>query len=164
MPPIDEPSSFSPPPGDGRRARAKPESPDPAAAAGKRLVAVTIDPDARAIVGFERIDEAGARHELTPEEATFGAVSRSEDGLERLVELAFQAGIDCVLGAEAAEEEEPAESADDAELRRMLLKSLIENSAARRLLERDALSRTLVDALLAHAAVRTSRGEGGPTH
>ena len=164
MPPIDEPSSFSPPPGDGRRARAKPESPEPAAAAGKALVAVTIDPDARLIVGFERIDETGTRHRLTPEEAPSGTGSGSADGLERLVELAFEAGIDCVLGAGVVEEEEPTESAGDAELRRMLLKSLIESSAARRLLDHDALNRTLVDALLGHAAVRAARGEGGPAH
>jgi len=162
MPPIDEPSSFAPPSAgsEGRRTKAKPETttePQPGAA----LLSFTVDSAAGRLVTVERVDASGARRELSSEEQAL-ILQNTTGGLERLVERAFEAGIDCVLGADDADEE-PAESQEDAQLRRLLLRSLIERSAVKELVEREALSRVIVGALLEQAAARAA-AEGNPAH
>jgi len=83
-----------------------------------------------------------------------------EATLERLLEQAFEAGIDCVL-THARADPEPPESDEDAELSRAVLKSLIEHSAARRLMGREVLSRAIVATLIQQAA---SAREGPAAH
>jgi hypothetical protein len=97
------------------------------------------------------VDAAGTRHELSDQERADIAGKQPEATLESIVEQAFEAGIDCVLG-DAARDEEPPESGEDAELSRALVRSLIGHSAAKRLVERDVLSRAIVGTLIANAS------------
>jgi hypothetical protein len=149
--PIDEPSSFEPnaAASEGRKPRAAGATPEQAAPAD--LIAFTVDAANGRIVKIEGVDEAGGRHELSDDQRARLARSEMKATLERVIEQAFQAGIDCVLGAEAGEEE-PTESTEDAELSGILLRSLIERSRAKRLMQRDALHRAIVGTLIQQAA------------
>ncbi|MDG2570778.1 hypothetical protein P7L87_24820, partial [Vibrio parahaemolyticus] len=83
-------------------------------------------------------------------------------GLEQLLEQAFEAGIACVLGGEdeSVGAREPKEEAD---LRRILLKPLIDESPAARLMRRDVLDRAIVETLIHHSLKpRSKSSEGGP--
>jgi len=153
MPPIDEPASFGPKPskGEERGARSKAAAPEQAAPA--ELVAFTVDATSGHIVTIEAVDAAGARHEMSDEGKARLTRGPARATLERVIEQAFQAGIDCVLGDGGAEERE---SKDDAELSRVLLLSLIERSGVRRLMQRDALHRAIVATLIEHAAASGS--------
>ena len=104
------------------------------------------------------MDGAGARHDLSDEQRARLAGSPAKATLEGVIEQAFQAGIDCVLGAEAGGGE-AAESKEDAELSHLLLRSLIERSGAKRLLRRDLLHRAIVATLIEQAAA-----PGGAAH
>jgi len=66
-----------------------------------------------------------------------------------ILEEAFEAGIACGLG-EVADEDEPVESEKDANLRHLLLRPLIENSAAKRLMRREVLHRAFLKTLIGH--------------
>jgi hypothetical protein len=149
MPPIDEPASFEPKASRAGGRKAKTAASAAGRPAGPELVAVTVDAATGRIVTIEGVDAAGARRELSAEEKTRLSEGR-EATLERVVEQAFLAGIDCVLG-DSGGEEEP-EAGDEAELSRILLRSLIERSAAGRLLQRDILSRAIIGTLIAQAA------------
>ena len=117
--------------------------------AGK-LFTFTIDASTAQIVRLEAEDASGERHELSDEEKASLAQAGSEGSLEQFVERAFEAGIDCVLGGGEREDraEEPAE---EAELRHLLLTPLIEHSPARRLMQREVLSRAILGTLIQHA-------------
>lgn len=153
MPPIDEPASFEPKAaaGEGRK-KAPASTPEQAADAG--LIALTVDAGSGRIVAIERVDGAGARHPLSEEERARLIGAQPKATLEGVVEQAFEAGIECVLGD--AGEKEPAESKEDAELSRILLRSLIERSGAGRLLQRNALHRAIIGTLIEHAATPAS--------
>ena len=69
--------------------------------------------------------------------------------MEAIIEQAFEAGIAYVLGDEG-DEDDPMESEKDANLRHLLLRPLIENSAAKRLIRRDVLSRAILKSLIDH--------------
>jgi hypothetical protein len=131
-----------------------------AQSAGK-LFAFTIDANTAQIVKLETLDASGARHELSEEEKASLAREGSES-LEELVERVFEAGIACVLGGNERQDkaEEPAE---EAELRHMLLTPLIEHSPARRLIQREALSRAILGTLIQHATQAPADAESGPT-
>jgi hypothetical protein len=150
MSPIDEPASFEPPKGSASEGR-KPKTAGNAPEAGSELVSVTFDVGAGRIVTIEGVDASGSRRELSEEEKARLARSPARPTLEHLVEQAFEAGIDCVLGDEAGETEQ-SESQEDAELSRMLLRSLMERSAVKRLVQRDVLSRAIVGTLIEQAA------------
>jgi hypothetical protein len=160
MPPIDEPASFGPKPSaaEGRSAKAK--SGKAAELASSDLVAFTIDPAAGRVVKIERVDSAGERHEFSAAETAALVSGDAKPTLERLVEQAFEAGIDFVLGDQAREEER--ESKEDAELSRALLRSLIERSAAKRLLHHEVLGPAIVGTLIEQAAAGTP--ESAATH
>ena len=70
--------------------------------------------------------------------------------MEAIIEQAFEAGIASVLGDEG-DEDDPMESEKDANLRHLLLRPLIENSSAKRLIRRDVLSRAILKTLIDHA-------------
>ena len=97
------------------------------------LVALTVDAATGQIINVEGVDAVGTRHAFSEVERARFVEKGSKATLERVVEQAFEAGIECVLGAES-DERKPQESDEDAELSRMLLRSLIEHSAAKRLL------------------------------
>jgi hypothetical protein len=116
-----------------------------------KFFSFTIDAETAQIVKFESLDAAGARHEITEDEKASFTKEATEEGLEEALEQAFEAGIACVLGGGTTTDEQAGESEDDAELRHMLLTPLIEHSAARHLLGREALRRIILETLIQHA-------------
>ncbi|HEY6825150.1 MAG TPA: hypothetical protein VI195_11960 [Steroidobacteraceae bacterium] len=115
-----------------------------------RLFAFTIDAGTAQIVKLETLDASGARRELSEEEKASLAQAGAEEGLEQFVEKAFEAGIACVLGDDE-QQHKSTEAAEEAELRRLLLKPLIEHSPVRRLMQREALNRAILGTLLQRA-------------
>jgi hypothetical protein len=131
-----------------------------AQSAGK-LFTFTIDASTAQVVKLETEDASGVRHELSDEEKASLAQAGSEADLEQFVERAFEAGIACVLGG--GEREDTAdEPAEEAELRHLLLTPLIEQSPARRLMQREALSRAILGTLIQHATKEPAAAEGSP--
>jgi hypothetical protein len=158
MSPIDEPASFEPKPSATEARKSKAASSAPEQPTSPDLVAFTVDAANGRIVSVERVDSAGVRQELSEDERARLTKHDSKATLDRVIELAFEAGIACVLGEEADEAERP-ESQEDAELSRLLLRSLLENSTARQLMHRDVLSRAIVGTLIQQAA-----GDRPPAH
>jgi len=111
------------------------------------LLTVTIHAKTGQIVKIEGVDSAGRHHELSDEEKTNLASEKSKATLEDIIEQAFEAGIACVLGDEDGKDDSP-ESAKDADLRRLLLRPLIEDGAAERLMQRDLLNRAMLTTLI----------------
>ena len=111
------------------------------------LLTVTIHAKTGQIVKIEGVDSAGRHHELSDEEKTNLARQKSNATLEDIIEQAFEAGIACVLGDEDGKDDSP-ESANDADLRRLLLRPLIEDGAAERLMQRDLLNRAMLTTLI----------------
>ena len=114
------------------------------------LLTFTIQARTGQIVKIESVDSAGAHHELSDEEKTNLAKEKSKATVEDMLEQAFEAGIACVLG-DADSEGDPPESAKDADLRRLLLRPLIEDGAAKRLMQSDILSRAMLTSLIQNA-------------
>jgi hypothetical protein len=162
MPPIDEPATFEPktPAAEGRKPKTTASASDQPG--GADLFAVTVEAGAGRILKIERVDGSGARHEISEEERGRLVRIQAKATLERLIEQAFEAGIDCVLGAG---EKQPPESNEDAELSRALLRSLIARSPARRLIEGDLLNQAIVGSLIEHAAgLRAATSESAVAH
>jgi hypothetical protein len=113
------------------------------------LLAFTLHVETGRIVRLEGVDKAGVRHELSEEQKASLARLRGEDTLEALVEQAFEAGIACVLGG-STEQLGTKESEEEAKLRRLLLGPLIEHSSAKRLMQLNVLSRSILGTLLRH--------------
>jgi len=111
-----------------------------------RLFTFTIDANTAQIVKLESRAPNGARHELSGQEKASLVSDAIDNRLESLVEQAFEAGIACVL--DDANEDLMQESAEDAEITRLLLRPLIERTAARRLLHRDVLGRAMLGSLI----------------
>lgn len=110
------------------------------------LFAFTIDPHTAQIVRVEAVDASGARRELSNEEKE-NLLREDQRRLEEVLEQAFEAGIACALGDEARQDRTE-ETAEDAELRHLLLSRLIEHSAGKHLLGRERLSQAIVDTLI----------------
>lgn len=92
---------------------------------------------------MEAVDGTGASHELSSKEKADLTKKGERLTLEDLLERAFEAGIACVLGAEAEDD-----GREDAELSRILLQPLIQQSPAAHLLRRDVLNRAILGALI----------------
>jgi hypothetical protein len=164
MPPTDESASLP-------TKAAAPERRKPGVAkpeANPDLVALTLDAANGRIVKVERIDASGAHHEISGDDGARLVTSKVTATLEQVVERAFQAGIDCVLGSDEDEEpgvEAEAEPEEDAELSRLLLRSLIQRSAARKLIARDTLREVIVGNLVEQAAAfRAASTESAAAH
>lgn len=142
----------------GRRQGA-PASPSPQVPRPDRF-AVTLDAKTGEIIQIEGIDATGTRHELSKDERISLAQGNGQARLEELLEQVFEAGIACVLGGED-EPDEAKEVKEDADLRRILLKPLIEESPAARLMRRDVLNRAIVETLLHHSLKSRSHGPNG---
>lgn len=148
------------PPRKGRK-HSSPASSSPQATRPERF-AFTVDANTGEVIQIEGIDAAGARHELSKDEKADLAKDNGHVRLEELLEQAFEAGIACVLGGEEGPEEAK-EAKKDAELRHILLKPLIEESAAARLMRRDVLDRAIIETLIQHSLKsRSKESEGGP--
>jgi hypothetical protein len=138
---------------------AQPSTPPPAAAkpsakaapaaasAAATHVAFTVDVATGAVVRVEAVEPNGARHALS-EEDTQKLAGTARETMEGIIERAFEAGIACVLGNDPDEAEDAEE---DAPLTRLLLRPLIDHSAARRLMRRDVLDRAALASLIRHA-------------
>lgn len=151
-PPVSpEPNAAAGPERKARSATPQAEQRPPEQATFADLVAITLDPMGGRVVRLEYVGPGGERHELSAQDAARLPLSGPETTLERVVEQAFQAGIDCLLGDQAEEDED--ESKQDAELSRALLRSLIERSAVTKLLSHDVLDRAIVGTLLEQASV-----------
>jgi hypothetical protein len=115
------------------------------------LLTVTIDTKTGQIIKVEGTNGRRAHHELSDEEKASLAKKTGRATLEAIIEEAFEAGIACGLGEEA-DEDEPVESEKDADLRHLLLRPLIENSAVKRLMRREVLSRAFLKTLIGNGA------------
>lgn len=115
-----------------------------------QLLVFTIDAKNGQIVKFESVDEAGARHLVSEEDWQKLVKQGKKAGIENLLEDAFEAGIACGVGDDSAPEEE-LHSEQDVDLRRMLLKSLFEQSAAARLARRPVLRQAVLQSLIQFA-------------
>jgi hypothetical protein len=124
-------------------------------ASAERLFAFTINAKTAEIVKLESLDQSGVRHELSDKEKSSLATGKTEEEIADVVEQVFEAGIACVLGLEESEQA-GVESAEDAEIRHMLLAALIQESPAQRLLRPEVLSRAILGTL-----IRNSIGPNG---
>ena len=125
------------------------------------LLTLTIDAKTGHIVKIESVDSTGAHHELSNEEKASLVKERSKATVEAIIEQAFEAGVACVLGGTDGEDD-LSESAKDAEIRRLLLRPLIEDSAAKRLMQRDILSRAILATLIQNSTSSRPDRESGP--
>jgi len=129
------------------------------AATQPELFTITFNAGTGEVVRFERIDANGVRQDLSENDRARLAAEENEGRLGGILEQAFEAGISCVLGGRANLDDER-ESEEEAELRRMLLRQLIQHSPAARYMHRDVMSRaalrTLIQANLAHRPPRAT--------
>lgn len=144
-----------------KRAAQEEEKMTEIAQAAERLFTFTIDARTAQVVKFEALDASGVRHELSDDEKASLAREGGNGGLEEFVEQAFEAGIACVLGGDE-DEENADEPGEEAELRHLLLTPLIENSPARRLIQREALNRVILGTLIQHATQAPVAAAGSP--
>lgn len=146
MPKIDEPTTPRPKAAPGSR---KPKAKSAPASPAAGLISLTLDVEHGRIIAIERIEAEGARRALTETEKAQLARVDSATALQRLVERAFEAGIETILGSDHGRE--PAES-EEAQLSGMLLKSLIDDSSARELISSKTFDREIIGSLIARAA------------
>jgi len=123
------------------------------------FVVVTLARATGAVLKVEASNGDGSAHELSaPELRAFGEPGPGAS-LEAIVESAFEAGIACVIGAfgegetddGSPDDDGSPESAEDADLRHLLLRSLIETSPARRLMRREVLGPAILGTLVGAA-------------
>jgi hypothetical protein len=123
------------------------------------LFTITFDARTGEVVKFERVDANGVRQDLSESDRARLTGEKNEGRLGGILEQAFEAGISCVLGGRGNLEDER-ESEEEAELRRLLLRQLIEHSPAARYMQQDVMSRaalrTLIQANLARHPPRAT--------
>src|SRR5688572_2685999 len=117
------------------------------------LITATIEAATGRIVEVRSINAAGASAELTTDRRARLSKQSGDATLEDLVEQAFEAGIACVLG-DADLEASESDDEEDIALRRQILRPMIENSAARRLVQKEVLGRAIVGTLIQRAAAK----------
>jgi hypothetical protein len=146
MPQIDQPVTPAPkaPPETPKSKTAAPEKAPPA------VYSFTIDTADGRIVMVESVDGDGSRHALTAEEKAKFAKSHPATPLRRLVEQAFEAGIEFVLGDEAGSD--TPESKEDGAISGLLIQTMIEGSKAKALIKSETLDRAVIETLIGHAA------------
>ena len=121
----------------------------------------TIDRTTARVVKVETLDASGARHEVSDQQKA-SLASGGSVPLEVALEEAFAAGIDCILGDEAPPDEAEA-SAQDAELRHVLVAPLIQQSTANRLMRREVLDRVIFQTLIQHSIKPSNANPGDPS-
>ena len=113
------------------------------------LVSFTINTATGKVVSLERVDEAGERHPLTVEEKAKLARAQHARPLKQLMEEAFEAGIEFVLGEEAGSD--APESKEEGELSGILIKSMMQRSKINDLITSDTLDRSVIGTLIVRA-------------
>jgi hypothetical protein len=121
--------------------------PDPQPSSNGGFITATIEAATGKIIAVRSTDQDGESSELTTDSRAWLSKQIGEASLEDLFEEAFEAGIACVLG-DGAEDAEPAESDEDVALRQQILRPMIENSAARRLLQKEVLGQAIIGTLI----------------
>jgi hypothetical protein len=150
MPQIDQPTTPAPKAAtETKKPRSETQAKPPSG-----IYSVTVNTADGKILTVERVDTAGERHPLTAEDKKQLAAGQAIMPLRHLVEQAFEAGIECVLGESSAKHH--AESKEDGELSDILIQALIEGGKAKELVKHDTLHRAAVETLIVHAA----KGEG----
>jgi len=137
-----------------REAQASSEPKQKPSTAQPELFAITFDAGTGEVVKFERVDANGIRQDLSESDRARLAGKENEGRLEGgILEQAFEAGISCVLGGRANPDDER-ESEEEAELRRLLLRQLIQHSTAARYMHRDVMSRAALHTLIQTNLIR----------
>ena len=113
---------------------------------GRSLFSFTVDTATGAVVSVEALDAAGARRKV-PIRQQKTLAREGRERLESVIEDAFEAGINCVLG-DSDEPPESAESELDPKLRHDLIEPLLQGSAAGRRLKREVLERAMLGTLI----------------
>jgi hypothetical protein len=105
----------------------------------------TVDATTGNVVTVETLDASGARHPVSVrQQKTLAREGRER--LESVLEEAFEAGIDCVLGD--SDQPEAVEGELDAKLRHDLIAPLLQGSPAGRRLKRESLQRVRLGTLI----------------
>ena len=112
-----------------------------------RHLAFTFDASTGEIVKAENVDSGGQRRELSKAERQDLAKEHPGGGVDALVERAFEAGIASLLD-EGDWKEDENETEDEAGVRRILLKPLMQRTFAARALRREVLRRAIVQSLI----------------
>jgi hypothetical protein len=140
------------------KAAARKPSPAPSehkAPEAPQHLSFTLDMATGQVDRIEAIAADGGRRELSQKELSALTENRDDTSLEAIVEEAFLAGIEYILGDEDGEDDEPQSQAEEA-----LLRPMIQHSAAGRLIRRDLLRRAAVEDFLREAlASKPTRGE-----
>jgi hypothetical protein len=110
---------------------------------GSGLFALTMDASTGQIIKLEKVESTGRHRQLSELEKISLRSRKSWHTLEAIVELAFEAGIGCVLGNEDAKDAAQ-ESEDEADVRRTLLLALIERSRTMTLLQPSVLGQAIL--------------------
>jgi hypothetical protein len=110
--------------------------------------AFTFDASTGTVITFESVDLAGRRHKLSKSEKADLAKESNGPSVEALLESAFEAGIACILGDGKQGKATEHETKDDEDLRRILLKPLIEESSAAQLMRREVLRQAIMQSLI----------------
>ena len=123
---------------------------------GPDLLAITINVKTGQVIKIEGVNGSGAHKGLSEKEKARLVKETGNATLEAIIEQAFEAGIACGMGDEAheydeADEYDVPESEEDADLRHLLLRPMIDASAAKRLMRRDVLSRAIIKTLIQQA-------------
>ena len=125
-------------------------------------LAFTLDGTTGEVVKLETVDPSGHRHELSQSEKVELEKQTPAANLESLLEQAFEAGLACVLGEED-EKESLSETADEADLRRILLKPLMEGGSAARMMQREVLRQAIVRTMIQDIIKQADSRSGSPT-
>jgi hypothetical protein len=117
------------------------------ASAPPRRLAFTFDASTGEIVKAENVDSGGQRRELSKTERQELAKEHPGAGVDALVERAFEAGIASLLD-EGDRKEDENETEDEAGVRRILLRPLMQRTFAARALQREVLRQAIVRSLI----------------
>ena len=116
-----------------------------AEASARSLLTFTVDATTGNVVTVETLDASGARRPVSVrQQKTLAREGRER--LESVLEEAFEAGIDCVLGD--SDQPEAVEGELDAKLRHDLIAPLLQGSPAGRRLKRESLQRVRLGTLI----------------
>jgi hypothetical protein len=122
------------------------------------LVSFTLDPATGQVVKVETLDSNGGRREVSDQEKA-SLAQQGRERLEEVLEEAFEAGIDCVLGG-GEDQSENDQSTQDAEIRHVLVAPLIQRSPVNRLWRREVLGRAIVGTLIQQSIQTGSTTQG----